>query len=110
MKMQNMYEAGVGLAHEANRSRDKIEEHGIATATLSQTEADKATARAITLERLCLKVRPQDFNDCDSTEVYMYAGMAIAEQARFDVLTDKAASLIDAAIAIEEKTSLSKAA
>jgi hypothetical protein len=104
MKMRNMYEAGVGLAHEANNSRALIQEYEAAKTSLSISESEKAEQRARTLGTLGLDARPEDFNDCDSTDLYMNAGLLQAEQARYDILMGKADLLINGATQVEQET------
>ena len=103
--MQNMYEAGVGLAHEVNDSLDLIGEYRAVKTSLEISERDRTIARRQILGTLHLDVLPEDFNDCDMPELYEASALEIAEQARFNVLIDLAATLINSALAVEGTSS-----
>lgn len=102
--MKNMYEAGVGLAHHANDLRDRILENERVKSDAQEREQNLLGKRSRTLGALGLIASPSDFNDCDSTELYMSEASIQADTVKFEVLADKASLLLNTALDIEAKS------
>lgn len=100
-KVQNMCDAAIGIAYESNEARDRMFEHRAAKESLTASEQSNREVRARTLARFGLTETPEDYNHCDSPDLYMHAVFELTEADRFEKLATHAAKLFNSVEIIE---------